>query len=87
MGFTDNFKYNYQKKFLLSSLQEKNADEVFKQVIKLAQSNNPVFFKLILENINPIQSLLEFVDNPIKNIIWINSFSSYEAEIIEQFLI
>lgn len=86
MGFTDNFKYNYQKKFLLSSLQEKNADEVFKQVIKLAQSNNPVFFKLILENINPIQSLLEFVDNPIKNIIWINSFSSYEAEIIEQFL-
>ena len=86
MGFTDNFKYNYQKKFLLSSIQEKNSSEVFKQVNKLINSNNPIFYKLILENINSIQILLENVDNPIKNIIWINSFSDPEAQIIESFL-
>ena len=86
MGFTNNFKYNYQKKILLSSIQEKNSDELFKQVLKLVNSNNPIFYKLILENINSIQILLENIDSPIKNIIWISSFSEPDALIVESFL-
>ena len=86
MGFIDNFKYNYQKKILLSALNDNDESELEKLINIYLESKNPFYYSLLAENIESIQNILEKSNNVKPNIIWLNSFDETTGNILEQFL-
>ncbi len=86
MGFIDNFKYNYQKKILLSALNDNDEAELKKLINTYLDSKNPLYYSLLAENIEPIQNILEKSNNTRPNIIWLNSFDETTGNILEKFL-
>ena len=87
MRFIDNFKYNYQKKYFLSVLNEKNETDLQKLIIHYLQTKNPLYYSLLSENIDPIQNIFENSNNITPNIIWLNSFDNLTNNILEKFLV
>ena len=87
MRFIDNFKYNYQKKYFLSVLNEKNETDLQKLIIHYLQTKNPLYYSLLSENIGPIQNIFENSNNITPNIIWLNSFDNLTNNILEKFLV
>jgi hypothetical protein len=87
MRFIDNFKYNYQKKYFLSVLNEKNETDLQKLIIHYLQTKNPLYYSLLSENIDSIQNIFENSNNITPNIIWLNSFDNLTNNILEKFLV
>ena len=86
MSFIDNFKYTYQKKIFLSALDNNDESGLEKLICSYVETQNPLYYSLLADNINSIQNILEKSHDSKPNIIWINSFDDFTGSILEAFL-
>lgn len=86
MSFIDNFKFAYQKKIFLSALDDNDESGLEKLICSYVETQNPLYYSLLADNINSIQNILEKSYDSKPNIIWINSFDDFTGSILEAFL-
>lgn len=86
MSYIEKFKANFQKRYFDNYLENKDYENLFKEIHKMLKKTDLNFLNIINENLDTILEDLDTERFFPKNITWINSFEPNHSKHISRFL-